>query len=66
MEREKISYKKDLFPVFLMGCLFVIIHGLALLVTGPFEEAGMQAFKEPGNPMNLVIFFVIIINFQFI
>ena len=61
MEKKKFSYKKDLFPVFLMGCLFVLIHGLALLVTGPFKAAGMQAFEDSGDPMNLVVFFVIII-----
>ena len=61
MEGKKLSYRKDLFPVILMGGLFVLIHGLALLVTGPFEDAGMQAFEDSGDPMNLVFFFVIII-----
>ncbi|EMR73469.1 hypothetical protein MBGDN05_00311 [Thermoplasmatales archaeon SCGC AB-539-N05] len=61
MEGKKLSYRKDLFPVILMGGLFVLIHGLALLVTGPFEDAGMQAFEDSGDPMNLVVFFVIII-----
>ena len=61
MEKKKLSYRKDLFPVILMGGLFVLIHGLALLVTGPFRDAGMQAFEDSGDPMNLVIFFVIII-----
>lgn len=61
MEKKPLSFRKDIFPVFLMGCLFVLIHGLALLVIGPFEEAGMQAFEDSGDPMNLVIFFVIII-----
>ncbi|MCK4331979.1 MAG: hypothetical protein KAV40_00175 [Thermoplasmatales archaeon] len=61
MEKKKLSYRKDLFPVILMGGLFVMIHGLALLVTGPFIDAGMQAFEDSGNPMNLVIFFAIII-----
>jgi len=61
MEGKKLSYRKDLFPVILMGGLFVLIHGLALLVTGPFEDAGMQAFEDSGDPMNLVFFFIIII-----
>ena len=61
MEEKKLSIKKEIFPVFLMGCLFVLIHGLALLVIRPFEDAGMQAFEDSGDPMNLVIFFAIII-----
>ena len=61
MEEKKLSIKKEVFPVFLMGGLFVLIHGLALLVIGPFEDAGMQAFADSGDPMNLVIFFAIII-----
>jgi len=61
MEEKKLSIKKEIFPVFLMGGLFVLIHGLALLVIRPFEDAGMQAFEDSGDPMNLVIFFAIII-----
>jgi len=57
MEEKKLSIKKEIFPVFLMGCLFVIIHILALLIIGLFEPA----FKDSGNPVNLVVFFVIII-----
>ena len=61
MEEKKLSIKKEIVPVFLMGGLFVLIHGLALLVIRPFEDAGMQAFEDSGDPMNLVIFFAIII-----
>jgi presenilin-like A22 family membrane protease len=61
MEEKKLSIKKEIFPVFLMGGLFVLIHALALLITGTFVKEKMQAFDEPGNPMNLVIFFIIII-----
>ncbi len=61
MEEKKLSIKKEIFPVFLMGGLFVLIHALALLVIRPFEDAGMQAFKDSSDPMNLVIFFAIII-----
>ena len=61
MEEKKLSIKKEIFPIIIMGFFFVFIHGLALLVIGPFEAAGMQAFEDSGDPMNLVIFFVIII-----
>ncbi len=61
MEEKKLSIKKEIFPIIIMGFFFVFIHGLALLVIAPFEAAGMQAFEDSGDPMNLVIFFVIII-----
>ena len=61
MDEKNRSLQKEIFPVVLMGGLFVIIHGLALLVISPFEDAGMQAFEDSGDPMNLVFFFAIII-----
>ena len=61
MEPEEKSIKRELIPIFLMGCLFVVIHGLALFVTGPFDAAGVEAFENPDDPMNLVIFFTIIL-----
>ena len=54
MPENKIIGKKEIFPIVLMGFLFVLIQGLALLVVGPFGEAGMEAFENPDNPMNLV------------
>ena len=57
MVKESISLRKEILPIFLMGCLFVIIHGLALIIIGLFEPA----FTDSGDPMNLVVFFTIII-----
>ena len=60
MEPKEEERKGNIFPIILMGGMFVLIQGIALLVTGPFSNAGMQAFQNPDDPMNLVIFFVII------
>ena len=59
---QKKNLFHDILPVLLMGCLFIIIQGLALLVVGPFESAGMQAFKETDDPVNLVIIFAILLG----
>jgi len=59
---EKIEMK-DVFPVLLMGGLFVLIHALALLVIRPFEAADIGAFENPNDPMNLVYFFLIMLLF---
>ena len=58
MDKDNKREMKDIFPGFLMGGLFVLIHGLALLVVRPFEAADMVAFENPNDPMNLVFFFL--------
>lgn len=56
--------KNELFSIFLMGCLFVIIHGFALLVTTPFQEAGVTpAFEDPDNPVNIFYILTIMLIF---
>ena len=67
MDKNSKKDKKDIFPVILMGSLFVLIYILALLITAPFEAAGVQpAFENPDNPMNIVLIFVIMLVFTVI
>jgi presenilin-like A22 family membrane protease len=49
---------KDAVPVALMGCLFVLVHGLALLIVAPFEAAGLVVFDNPDDPFNVAYFFL--------
>ncbi len=63
MEKNKKREMKELFPGFLMGALFVLIHGLALLVVRPFVAADMVAFENPNDPMNIVFFFLVMMFF---
>jgi len=61
MAKDEKAGRSDVIPAVMMGCLFVIIHGLALLVTRPFETAGIEpAFENPNDPINLAYFFLII------
>ena len=60
MNRPK-NLSHELIPIVFMGCLFVIIDFLSLLLIRPFEEAGMQAFEETNDPMNIVYIFVILL-----
>lgn len=53
---------QQILPILIMGALFVIIHGIALLVIGPFDDAGLAAFENPEDPVNLLYFFVIILS----
>ena len=63
MNKDKKREMKDIFPVFLMGGLFVLIHGLALLAIRPFEAAGMVVFGNPNDPVNIVYFFLTLLVF---
>jgi presenilin-like A22 family membrane protease len=64
MDKEKSKDKKEIYPIILMASIFVIIHGLALLITKPFVDAGVKpAFENPNNPLNIVYIFVILIVF---
>ncbi len=57
MSEERASEKKMIFPAFLMGCFFIIIDGLALLIKNLFQPT----FEDAGNPVNILYIFVIII-----
>jgi len=61
MNKHK-NFTHELIPIVLMGCLFVIINFFALLLVWPFETAGMQAFEETNDPMNIVYIFVILLT----
>ena len=43
---------------FVMGLLFLLVDGLAILLSKPFSELELYAFGEPSDPLNIVYFFV--------
>jgi presenilin-like A22 family membrane protease len=51
-----------IFPMLLMGGLFVIIHLLSILIAKPFEDTGLDAFDNPNAPEKLIIVFVIMLT----
>ncbi len=61
MTDEKAGKDAAVFPIFLMGSLFVIIHLLSMLITRPFEETGLDVFENPNDPTNLLVFFIIML-----
>jgi len=63
MGEKKKTDVKEFFAILIMGLFFVIIHGLALLFTGTFKDAGMEAFENPDNPMNIAYILVIMLVF---
>ncbi len=61
MTEEKSGKRAAVFPIFLMGGLFVVIHLLSMLITKPFEDTGLDVFDNPNDPTNLLVFFVIML-----
>jgi len=61
MTDNKAEKGSAIFPMFLMSGLFIIIHLLSLLITQPFEDTGMDVFENPNDPVNLLIFFAIML-----
>jgi presenilin-like A22 family membrane protease len=57
MTGEKESEKKMLFPIFIMGCFFVVIDSLALLMKNLFQPT----FEDTSDPVNILYILVIII-----
>jgi presenilin-like A22 family membrane protease len=49
---------KDVVPILLMGCLFVLTYGLALAVIPAFEAAGVSVYENPNDPLNVLYFFL--------
>jgi len=58
--------KKEILPIFFMGCFFIIINGFALLLSHIFINAGMEVFEQADNPMNLVWVFVTVLGMTLI
>lgn len=57
MSTEKKQKSGIVFPMVLMGGLFVVIHLLSILITKPFEATGLDVFENPNDPTNLIVFF---------
>jgi presenilin-like A22 family membrane protease len=54
--------KREILPIILMGCFFIVINGLALLLTTTFVNAGFKVFQNASDPLNLVWLFVMILG----
>jgi presenilin-like A22 family membrane protease len=54
------------FPFVSMIGLFILIHGLALLMVRPFAVADVVVFENPNDPANLLFFFASIFVFTLV
>jgi presenilin-like A22 family membrane protease len=58
--------KSDLSSAVAIGCIFVITHMIAISLATPFQQAGFQAFENPDDPINPIIYIILILVFTFI
>ena len=61
MDKKK-NLSHELLPIVMMGGMFVVIHFIAMLLVWPFDSAGMQAFEQTDDPLNLIFIFAIILG----
>ncbi|MFQ6107177.1 MAG: presenilin family intramembrane aspartyl protease PSH [Thermoplasmata archaeon] len=56
--------KTEVPAVVVMGCLVVITQSLAVFLALPFAASGYQAFPDPEDPMNPIIYVILILAFS--
>ncbi len=61
MAAHKQTSLTNLVPFIAMGGLFLVIDLLALLLVNPFSDAGLFAFSDSGNPLDIVYFVVMML-----
>ncbi|MBT8171749.1 hypothetical protein KJN74_02615 [Candidatus Bathyarchaeota archaeon] len=61
MSTNKNEKGSSILPMILMGCLFIVIHSLSIMITQPFEQIGLDVFDNPNDPVNLFVFFGIML-----
>ncbi len=55
--------KGEIYSIIGMGAIFIFTQVLALIISGPMSDAGYQAFEDPEDPMNPIMYMVIILLF---
>lgn len=55
--------RREVASIAAMGCLLVIAIMLALVLAGPFQASNLQAFPNPEDPVNPLIYILLILGF---
>ncbi len=55
--------RRELPSIAAMGCLLVLSLMLALVLAGPFQASQLQAFENPEDPVNPLIYILLILGF---
>ena len=63
MSADSKAERMDVLRFSVMASIFVVVDVLALFVAAPFQAAGIVAFENPADPLNLVYLFLTLIVF---
>ena len=57
------AWQENSFPIVALALCFVISHVVAMFLVPSYEEADVQAFEDPDDPVNSVFYIGIILVF---
>ena len=57
------AWEENRIPIMALAFCFVLSHILAMFIVPAFEEAEVQAFDDPEDPINSVVYIGIILVF---
>ena len=57
------AWEENKIPIIALAFCFVISHLLAMFIVPAYEEAEVQAFEDPEDPLNSVVYIAIILFF---
>ena len=57
------AWEENKLPIIALAFCFVLSHVLAMFIVPAYEEAEVQAFEDPENPTNSLVYIIIILVF---
>ena len=57
------AWEENRLPIMALAFCFVISHVIAMFIVPAYQEAEVQAFDNPDNPVNSVVYIAIILVF---
>ena len=58
-----IAWEENKIPIIALAFCFILSHMLAMFIVPAYEEAEVQAFEDPEDPINSVVYIGIILVF---
>ena len=58
-----LMYKKQ--PIIILACLFILVQLVAIMLAIPFKAEGFQAFSNPQDPLNPILYIIFLLIFTF-
>ena len=58
-----MAWEENRIPIIALAFCFILSHMLAMFIVPAYEEAEVQAFEDPEDPINSVVYIGIILVF---